>query len=138
MKRDEALAEKMNLLTEVVWDRWGGWYEHDVEEGENAIFSAQPFGWIRREDGRFDFFVLTVFWTAADGIYHVASVTSSARYSEEFSKRLHGDEVEHLECRRVEHDPIGEFVVRKVELENVRLDDGPADRPYERPARTRP
>jgi hypothetical protein len=112
MARRLDLAELMNRFPEVVWDRWGGWYEYPGEGP--AIYAASPFGWIARDDEHFDFFVLTAFWTLEEGIYHTSQNTSSARFSKEFAERL-GNADAHRECRRVEDD-FGNLVERKAEL----------------------
>ena len=104
------LAAKMNLLPEVAWDRWGGWYEYP---GDQGIMVASVFGWIARDDGRSDFMVLSGFWAEGAGLYHLSFNTSSARYSREFSERLGMDD--HRDCRRVEDD-FGSLVERKVEV----------------------
>jgi hypothetical protein len=104
------LAEKMNLLPEVAWDRWGGWYEYPGDEG---ISAATVFGWIARDDGRSDFVTLAGFWTQEQGLYHFSFNTSSARYSHEFAKRMGIDG--HRDCRRIEDD-FGPLVDRKVEV----------------------
>jgi hypothetical protein len=108
------LSEILNRFPEVEWDRWGGWYEYPAGEDEATVYTASPFGWIERDDGRFDFLVITVYWTPPLGIYHTSQQTSSARYSEEFAERL-GNADSHIKCRRIEDD-FGLLVDRKVTL----------------------
>jgi hypothetical protein len=80
------IEEILNLFPEVMWDRWSG---------SMNVGAMDVFGWIAREDGRYDFCVLLFF----DG--EVSSIiTSSARYSEEFSNRL--GFTGHNPCKRVE------------------------------------
>lgn len=105
-----ALAERMNRFPEVAWDRWGGWYEYPGDA--DGIHSAGVFGWIDREDGRFDFMSLHVFWTDADGVYAESYTTSSAALSAEFAERLG---VDHVECRRIEDD-LGSLVENVIRL----------------------
>lgn len=76
----------LKLFPEVNWDRWNG-------DGETHV---SVFGWLAREDGKFDF-VLLMF--DADGPWYFT--TSSARYSAEFSGRLGWGG--HSDCKRVEH-----------------------------------
>jgi hypothetical protein len=93
------LAEIMNQLTEVKWDRCTG-------VGGRA---GSVFGWIERPDGRADFIV--VGWLGGKVWY----TTSSAEFSREFSRRLVGTDKDHRDCERVE-DVFGGDVTRKVIL----------------------
>lgn len=81
-KRKVELA--LNMFPEVQWDRW---------TGTKNYFAV--YGWIPREDNRSDFLVL--FFEECD---LSGSVTSSAKYSEIFSKRMG---LNHSGCNRVEH-----------------------------------
>jgi hypothetical protein len=98
------IAQRLSLFPEVVWDRFAR-----VEDG-----SGCAFGWLERDDGRSDFFVLE-WWENAleDGSYGFWSVTSSAQHSAEFSERLSGPDSGHADCQRVEtHFPAVKNVVR--------------------------
>lgn len=70
-----------------MWDRWGGTFEAMI-----------VFGWIDRSDARSDFLVLHISSGVVFGF-----TTSSAKYSDDFAKRV-GLAAEHSECKRVEHD----------------------------------
>lgn len=93
-----SLIRAMNRLPEVTWDRCCPSEEHSY---------CSVFGWIAREDGRFDFIVL---FTYEGTIWFN---TSSARYSREFGERLFGTAEGHRDCQRVE-DVFGDLVERKV------------------------
>lgn len=87
----------LNEFPEVMWDRFTG-----TTDDELVVY-----GWIKRNDGRSDFLVLYI-----QGMQVVRWVTSSARYSEVFSKRI-----DHNECKRVEkHWPNTNCIKLKVEL----------------------
>lgn len=70
----------------VQWDRWAG-----------NIIDMVVFGWITRDDGRFDFIVLDLFKGELQSFR-----TSSAKYSAHFSKMLGWS---HADCNRVEDYP---------------------------------
>lgn len=78
-----------DLFPEVEWDRKAG------EGGDYNVF-----GWIQRDDGWKDFLVLVV-----EDNQIVDFCTSSAKYSEDFSKRLN---FSHYECERVKPTKEGE------------------------------
>lgn len=73
----------LNRFPEVKWDRFGG-----------DLHKLAVFGWINRDDGRSDFLVLFI-----TGGVVVSSITSSARYGDEFADRLG---FIHHPCQRVE------------------------------------
>lgn len=77
----------LNLFPEVRWDRWSGTFER-----------MTIFGWIARDDGKFDF----VFLYLVNGQVDMID-TSSAKYSEEFGKRLGAGYDDHQPCKRVEN-----------------------------------
>lgn len=81
----------LNLLPEVTWDRWIG----DL----NDYLGIGVFGWIPRAHGKSDFCFLRI---DKSGAWMV--VTSSAKYSAEFSTRLGFDTKGrgHGDCKRVE------------------------------------
>ena len=84
-------AEVLNRFPEVSWDRCAGGREQ---------FTA--FGWIPRDDGRSDFVVLQ-FMEKPDGEEDWCwEVTSSAKHSADFSRRLGFKPEEHSDCERVE------------------------------------
>jgi hypothetical protein len=90
------LRRGMVRLPFVTWDRWAGDRDH-----------AAAFGWIPREDGRFDFVRIE-----SDGEGYGQS-TSSAEYSARISEMLNGRRSKHHGCRRIEDDFPGlENVVR--------------------------
>jgi hypothetical protein len=74
------------LFPEVKWDRWAG----DINK------SMTVFGWISRDDGRSDFVCLIIYKGDVEKL-----VTSSAKYSSEFAKRL--GYMYHGKCERVEN-----------------------------------
>lgn len=106
-----AVADRMNRLDEVEWDR--------CSFGESE---GTAFGWIAREDGRADFVVLDFSWGETTGFdgetvpwFAVGTNTSSAVWSALIAERILGPENSHRDCERVE-DVLGDLVVRKVEL----------------------
>lgn len=79
------------LYPEVNWDRFGRDY---------------AFGWIPRDDGKFDFAMLTyqrIYGTTESPAGHIAVsiISSSAKYNQEFGKRLGA--TDHQDCKRIEH-----------------------------------
>lgn len=103
-----ALAERMNRLPLVRWDRC---VEHDV--------TAATFGWIERPDGRSDFVLLDFSWGDTVGLagetltwLAVGFSTSSARHSDEMSAQLELGEG-HKDCERIE-DVFGDAVRQRV------------------------
>lgn len=109
-----ALAERMNRLPEVCWDRC-------VLHDESGV----AYGWISRDDGRSDFVVLEFQWGETKGLggesltwLGVGFTTSSARYSHEISKRLHGSDGGHKDCERIE-DAFGALVQNAIHLEEA-------------------
>ncbi len=98
----EAQAEILNRLPEVVWDRTAGDDERRV-----------AFGWANRSErseDRRDFVVLV--FEVGDGL---ALVTSSARYSAEWHRRLFGpDGPDHQPCVRIT-DHYGDRVASKID-----------------------
>lgn len=95
------VAGVMNSLPEVTWDRC-----------VPRMSGGSAFGWIAREDGRSDFLVL--YW---DERGPCGYVTSSAKHSADFSRRLFGEEAagNHKDCERVEKVFAG-MVTNKVVL----------------------
>jgi hypothetical protein len=92
------MAALMNQLPEVTWDRCV------VRD-----FAVSAFGWIGREDGRSDYFLLIYF--APD---NWVTSTSSARYSREFNERLHGaTDTNHQDCSPV-REAFGVLVERSL------------------------
>ena len=85
----------MNTFPEVAWDRF--------TERPNGM---TVYGWIGREDAYKDFMVIII--DLAGRSYNIRFLTSSARYSEEFSRRSGG--TSHIASKRVE----GVFDVRTV------------------------
>jgi hypothetical protein len=102
------VAEILNRFPEVQWDRCTHyhWAHYKV------------FGWLAREDGRSDFVLLE--WTAGETNEPAQTnlTTSSAEYSQEFGRRLHGEHPGrvHLPCERVE-DVFGALVPNAIHLE---------------------
>lgn len=95
----EAIAERMNRLPFVKWDRA---VVHD--------WTAVAYGWIAREDERSDFVVIDVQWGVAAGLdgsdvpwLAVGHTTSSADRSEEISALLNpgGSGAGHKACERI-------------------------------------
>jgi len=85
-KNKELIVEILNKFPEVVWDR----FEGEVED----VFAC--FGWISREDYKFDFIDITFNKGKA-----VTYSTSSAKHSEDFNKRLGFEN--YLPCQRMEN-----------------------------------
>jgi hypothetical protein len=84
------LVKKSDLLLypEVMWDRFGRDY---------------AFGWIKRDDEKFDFAILVYSLNEDKGILTTSIISSSAKYSQEFGKRLAGvGKVDHQDCIRIE------------------------------------
>jgi hypothetical protein len=79
----------MNALPMVHWDRASG----DV-----------VYGWIQRDDGKLDFVALTF---EDDG--SMGWTTSSAKWSDEISRILGGDDGEHFPCESID-DLYGDLV----------------------------
>jgi hypothetical protein len=100
----DEIADVMNLLHEVRWDRC-----INAPAGKPDDISFLTYGWIDRADGRADF-VLLEFNDVGAGI-----TTSSAQHSRAFSERLYGASSNHQDCLRVE-DVFGDLVERKVVL----------------------
>ncbi len=100
------VAEWLNKLPFVTWDRLTEW---TTEDRENT--GVTVFGWITRDDGRSDF-VLMEFtsWSETVGFS-----TSSAERSAEIAKILYGSDGNHFDCQRVEH-VLGDLVERKIVL----------------------
>lgn len=107
-----AIAERMNRLPEVGWDR--------------CIFAdghGTAFGWIDRDDARKDFVALNFQWGETNDLdgedvkwFSVGTLTSSAEFSRSISERISGDKADsHLDCERVEH-VLGGLVDRKIVL----------------------
>jgi len=87
--------EHMNLYPEVAWDRF-------TERPDGMTV----YGWIGREDRHEDFMVLIIDLQGRS--FFIRFLTSSARYSEEFSRRAGWPR--HIACKRVE----GVFAVRSI------------------------
>ena len=87
----DTIERVLNLLPEVEWDRWTG----DLKDTELGV---GVFGWVRRENHLPDFVFVRI---AKDGAWMV--VTSSAKYSADFARRLKlGSRKGHTACKRVE------------------------------------
>jgi hypothetical protein len=106
-----AIAERMNRLQEVAWDRC-------VLHAESGV----AYGWIARTDGHFDFVLLDFSWGETTGLagervhwLAVGFTTSSAFYSREIDRRLRGTDAGHVDCSRVE-DVFGALVERRCEF----------------------
>lgn len=106
-----AMAERMNRLDEVgvKWDRC---VLHEA--------SGVAYGWIGREDGRFDFVALEFQWGDTTGLdgesfqwFSTGITTSSAKHSARISELLRGPSSSHKDCERVE-DVFGALVNHKV------------------------
>jgi len=93
------IAGWLNRFPEVMWDRLT----------EDAA-DVKAYGWVARDDGRFDF-VLLDFWNADAGTPGFS--TSSAELSATFASRL--GVADENECQRVEH-VLGDLVLKKIEL----------------------
>jgi len=72
----------------VKWDRYA------IRENEAGGFI---FGWIKRDDGFFDFVVINFQMNAGHLLFGYN--TSSKKYSREIIKRLGGSDENYLECR---------------------------------------
>ena len=104
----EQFATKMNLFPEVTWDR--------CTVRPRAFWT---FGWIDRDDGHHDYMEFVAESDEGEEGIRCGCSTSSAHYSAEFSRRLHGEDAEHYDCERVE-DIFGDLVARKIELKAKR------------------
>jgi len=74
----------LTLYPEVQWDRFGLDY---------------AFGWIARDDDKFDFAILT-YVPNDDSTVDVSIISSSAKYNREFGSRLGA--TKHQNCKRIE------------------------------------
>lgn len=86
MRKLKQLAELMNELPEVRWDR--------LTRSESYI---SIFGWIDRGDGKVDFAILHSFEELGEWLS-----TSSAELAEDFGRRLGCDPGAYNGCERVE------------------------------------
>lgn len=84
----EFIAETLNQFPEVKWDRY-------VELDDGYIY----YGWIDRDKDSYKDFI-TMTFTIGDNYIDSFFVTSSAKHSKEFSKRI-GAET-HTDCKRVD------------------------------------
>lgn len=110
----QQIAVVLNKFPEVKWDRLTR-SNSDYRSGAETVWIATCFGWIAREDGRSDFLVIELSRYGTDELWPTFT-TSSAELSEEFNRRLWGDEVGHNECERVE-DVFGPMVTNRVKLD---------------------
>ncbi len=81
----QSIEDILNKLPEVRWDRYA--------QANNEFII---YGWIKRNDKRFDFVILRFFNNQVDSF-----ITSSAKYSNSIHKRL-GFLIPHEPCKRVE------------------------------------
>ena len=87
-----AIAERLNLLDEVRWDRFTA-YANEVT----------VYGWIDRGDGRSDFVLITfAINDLDDSIRWEQWFTSSAACSQSIYQRLSGRTEGHVDCQRVD------------------------------------
>lgn len=94
----EQVAELLRSLPFVSWDRYVPY------EGMERLM---VYGWVRGSGRhRSDFVLLDVSWDE-DGMV-VGSTTSSVERSREISRIVHGEEVGHVDCRRVHGDLLPE------------------------------
>ena len=108
------IEETLNLLPEVTWDRWTG------EIG--GEYGVCVFGWIPRDDGKSDFVFVRI---DDDGCWMYG--TSSAKYSEEFGRRLKFDGSNgHDPCKRVEDAFLNVKAVKISKAPNEKSCDGGA------------
>ena len=98
---DDIKAVLTDLMMKLPFVQWDRYVEH-LEEAQQAVF----YGWIARDDGKFDFVLVSYyskyhpFW--ADCISYS---TSSKRYSPELSRILLGrEERPEAVCKRIEYD----------------------------------
>lgn len=106
MEKIDTFVTESDLLLypEVNWDRFGRDY---------------AFGWIKREDGKFDFAILA-YYQREDGSVDVSITSSSAKYSQEFGKRLGAKD--HQDCIRIENffDIPNKIILNKNEQKNTK------------------
>lgn len=95
-----AMAERMNRLPFVIWDRCVLLQDY----GRGAAY-----GWIARDDGRSDFVLLDFAWGETRDLtgepstwFSVGTTTSSAAFSEEITARILGPDAPHNACQRVD------------------------------------
>lgn len=93
----DGVAETLNLLPDVTWDRFVRCQGERFEE-------LNAYGWLPRDDGRSDF-VLVMFEQRPLGLT-VRLTTSSAKHSQRLQNQLFGTEdgedAPHIECERIE------------------------------------
>lgn len=102
-----ALADRMNRIAQVRWDRC-------VMRSASGV----SYGWIDRDDGRSDFVLLDFSWGETSGLagetvpwLSVGYSTSSAEFSEAIGTAL-GLGGDHKDCERIE-GVFGESVARR-------------------------
>jgi hypothetical protein len=78
---------------EVTWDRF------TVSREETEV-TTTIYGWVARTDGQRDFILLKFTQHTGRGTYDLSFCTSSAKYSDDFAKRL--EMGGHSPCLRVE------------------------------------
>lgn len=87
----DAMAAYLNRLPFVRWDRL-------VDAQVDGQHMVDVYGWISRNDGRFDFVQINfVQWSETPGFS-----TSSSERSDEIATLLYGDNPTHFPCQRVE------------------------------------
>lgn len=84
-------AEILNRFPEVFWDRCAG---------DREAMSA--YGWIPRDDGRFDFLVVQFQEKPGGDEDWCWLVTSSAKWSQDFAVRIGFRPEQHNDCERIE------------------------------------
>ena len=95
LKKD--IQKVLNKFPEVKWDRY-------IDSKKDLTF----YGWITREDDKFDYLELGFKMNGKLEWYS----TSSSKYSKDFGKRLN---FEHFDCKRVED------LFSKGEVETIKL-----------------
>lgn len=98
------IADMMNKFTSIAGVRWD---RCSPSEGHELVF-----GWIYRDDSKSDF--VAIYWEGGlRSAFVTGFVTSSAKFTREFSKAIFGTEAGHNDCKRVE-DVFGDLVPNSI------------------------
>ena len=95
LQNTEWIESRLDALGMVRWDRFT--VEPNTEVGQ----IINVYGWIDRDEDNYKDFVLVRFMPETSDNY-MWYVTSSAEYTETISNILFGDDVDHVDCQRVE------------------------------------
>jgi hypothetical protein len=98
----EWIAQTLNKLPFVNWDRASFLVPPHIRKNRERGFWLVVFGWIEREDAYKDFIVVD-FEIGEHGKLAGVLSCSSKQYSEEATKTIMGEKVQHNSCFRAEN-----------------------------------